>query len=99
MHVERENSCMKYGGMFTKKQLAIFPVKDAHCTACNIKGHFTKTCKCKRKIVNIVDSSNALNNDVQSPIQQSEQHSVNNQMEFCGVINAWTEAGLSDNDD
>ena len=53
----------------------------------------------KEKFVNIVDSSNFLNNDVQSPIQQSEQNSVNNQMVFCGVINAWTEAGLSDNDD
>ena len=32
-------------------------------------------------------------------MQQPVYNSVNNQNEFCGVITAWTEAGLNDNDE
>ena len=46
-----------------------------------------------------VNNFNFGKNDVQSPIQQSGQNSVNNLKKFCGFINAPTEAGISDNDD
>ena len=49
--------------------------------------------------VKTVDTYNFVNNIVQSLIQQSIYNSLNSQKEFCGVINAWTEAGLSDNED
>ena len=45
--------------------------------------------------VNIVDNLNSVKKDVRSPIQQPKNNSVNNQS---GVINAWTETGLSDED-
>ena len=57
-----------------------------------------KKCKSKRKNVKTVDTYNFVNNDVQSQIQQSIHNSLNSQKEFCGVINAWAEAGLSDYD-
>ena len=57
-----------------------------------------KNCKSKRINVKTVDTYNFVNNDVQSQVQQSIHNSLNSQKEFCGVTNAWTEAGLSDND-
>ena len=50
----------------------------------------------QKKNVNIVDNYNFLISDLQSPIQKSVHSSVDNQKEFCGIINASTEAALSE---
>ena len=90
---------MKCGGSFTKRHLAVCPEKDTTCTTCKYRGHFTRLCKSRRKNVNIVDSQIVNNTDCN---YLSEQPDVNNDRinrECCGVINAWSESGQSDNDD
>ena len=99
LNIERNNTCMKCGGSLTKGHLAVCPAKDTTCTTCKYRGHFTRLCKSCRKNVNIVDSQIVNNTDSNYP---SEQPDVNNDRvnrECCGVINAWSESGQSDNDD
>ena len=54
--VDRGNSCMKSGGKFTKRQIAICPVKETICTTCDFIRNFTKNCKFRRRNINIVNS-------------------------------------------
>ena len=76
---------MKCGGNFTKGHLAVCPAKDTTCTTCKYRGHFTRLCKSRRKNVNIVE--------------QLDVNIDRANRECCGVINAWSESGQSDNDD
>ena len=90
---------MKCSGTFSKGHLAVCPTKDTICTSCKYRGHFTRLCKSRRKNINIVDSQIVHNTDCNYP---SEQPDVNNDpvnREGCGVINAWSESGQSNNDD
>ena len=55
LNIERSNTCMNCGGTFSKGHLAVCPAKDTTCSSCKYKGHFTKLCKSRRKIVSIVN--------------------------------------------
>ena len=88
---------MKCGGTFSKGHLAVCPAKDTICTSCKNREHFIRLCKLGRKNVIIVDSQTLHNTDCNNP---SEQPDVNNDRvnrECCGVINAWSESGQSNN--
>ena len=66
--------------------------KDRTCTSCKYLVHFTRLCISRRKNVNIVDSRVEHNTDCNYP---SEQPDVNNDcvnIEYGGVINAWSES-------
>ena len=78
--------------------LAISPAKDTTCTSCNYKGHFTKLFKSRRKNVNIVNTQIVDNTDF-NPSDHPDVTSDHINREFCGVINAWSESGQSENDD
>ena len=99
LNIERTNTCMKCGGNFTKGHLAVCPAKDTTCTTCKYRGHFTKLCKSRRKNVNIVDSQIVNNTDHNYSSDQPDVHIDHANRECCGVINAWSESGQSDNDD
>ena len=99
LNIERTNTCMKCGGNFTKGHLAVCPAKDTTCKTCKYRGHFTRLCKSRRKNVNIVDSQIVYNTDHNYPSEQPDVHIDHANRECCGVINAWSESGQSDNDD
>ena len=67
------------------------------CNICKYKGHFGRLCKSKgrKPAVNIVDEAVNSQNCSYSP----EDLQVRSEENFCGVINAWIEEGISDNDD
>ena len=87
---------MKCGNAFTKGHLNVFPAKEKICNICKHKGHFARLCKSKgrKPVVNNVEN---VNNPYCS--YSPEEPQVNTNEKFCGVINAWTEEGTSDNDD
>ena len=97
MNIEKSNTCMKCGGTFSKGHLAVCPAKDTSCTACKYKGHLTKLCKSRRKNVNIVNTQIVDNTDF-IPSDHPDVNSDHVNREFCGVINAWSESGQSEND-
>ena len=99
LNIERTNTCMKCGGNFTKGHLAVCPAKDKTCTTCKYRGNFTRLCKSRRKNVNIVDSQIVNNTDHNYPSEQPDVHIDHANRECCGVINAWSESGQSDNND
>ena len=99
LNIKRTNTCMKCGGNFTKGHLAVCPAKDTTCTTCKYRGHFSRLCKSRRKIVNIVDSQIVNNTDCNYPSEQPDVNIDRANRECCGVINAWSESGQSDNDD
>ena len=90
---------MKCGGNFTKGHLPVCPAKDTTCTTCKYQAHFTRLCKSRRKNVNIVDSQIVNKTDCKYPSEQPDVNNDRANIECCGVINAWSESGKSDNDD
>ena len=98
LNIERSNTCMKYGGTFSKGHLAVCPAKDTTCTSCKYKGHFTKFCISCRKNVNIVNTQ-IVDKIGFNPSDHPDVNSDHVNREFCGVINAWSESGQSDNND
>ena len=50
LNIERNNTCMKCGGNFSKGHLAVSLAKDTTCTTCKYRGHFTRLCKSRRKM-------------------------------------------------
>ena len=99
LNIERSNTCMKCGGTFSKGHLAVCPAKDRTCKLCKYRGHFTRRWKSRRKNVNIVDSQIIHNTDCNYPSEQQDVKNDRVNREWCGVINAWSESGQSDNDD
>ena len=98
LNVEKSNNCMKCGGIFSKGHLAVCPAKDTTCTSCKNKGPFTRLCRSRRKNVNIVNSQIVDKTDFNlSDIPDVNRDHVDR--ECCGVINAWSESGQSENDD
>ena len=67
LKIERNNTCMKYGGTLSKGHLAVCPAKDTTCTTCKYRGNFTRLCKSRRKNVNIVDSQIVHDTDCNYP--------------------------------
>ena len=96
-NIERSNTCMKCWNAFTKGHLNVCPAKEIVCNICKYKGHFGRLCKSKgrKPAVNIVDEAVNSQNCSYSP----EDLQVRSEENFCGVINAWTEKGISDNAD
>ena len=90
---------MKCGGTFSKGHLAVCPAKDTTCTSCKYRGHFTRLCKARSKNLNVVDSQNVTNTDCNYSSEQPDVNSDRANRECCGVINAWSESGQSNNDD
>ena len=99
LNIERKNTCMKCVGSFTKGHLAVCPAKDTTCTTCKYRGHFTRLCKSRRKNVNIVDSQILNHTDCNYPSEQPDVNNDRAKRKCCGVINACSESGQSDNDD
>ena len=98
LNIERSNTCMKCGGTFSKRHLAVCPAKDTTCTSCKHRSHFTKLCKSLRKNVNIVNTQIVDNTDFTPPDHPDVNINQVNR-ECYGVINAWSESGQSENDD
>ena len=97
LNIERSNTCMKCGNAFTKGQLNVCPAKEIICNICKYKGHFGRLCKSKgrKPAVNVVDEAVNSQNFSYSP----EDLQARSEENFCGMIKAWTEEGISDNDD
>ena len=89
---------MKCGGIFSKGHLAVCPAKDTTCTSCRYKGHFIRLCRSRRKKVNIVSSQIVDNTDI-NPSDTPDKNTDHVYRECCGLINAWSESGQSENDD
>ena len=88
---------MKCGNAFNKCHLNVCPAKKTICNICKFKGHFRKLCKSKgrRPTLNNVEEVVNSQNCPYSP----EDPRAKIEQNFCGAINAWTEEGISDNDD
>ena len=97
LNIERSNTCMKCRNAFTKGHLNMCPAKEIACNNCKYKGLFGRLCKSKgrKPAVNIVDEAVNTQNCSYSP----EDLQARSEENFCGVINAWTDEGISDNDD
>ena len=97
MNIEKSNTCMKCGNAFTKGHLNVCTAKKLLCNICKYKGHFGRLCnwKGRKPAVNIVDETVIGQNCSYSP----EDLQARSEENLCGVINAWTEEGISDNDD
>ena len=98
LNVEKSNNCMKCGGIFSKGHLAVCPAKYTTCTSCKFKGHFTRLCRSRRKNVNIVNTQIIDNTDF-NPSDIPDVNTGHIDRECCGVINAWSESGQTENDD
>ena len=96
LNVQRSNTCMKCENAFTKEHLNVCPAKEIICNFCKYKGHFGRLCESKerRPVVNNVEENVNNPNCSDSP----EDPQLNTDENLCGVINAWTEEGTSDND-
>ena len=97
LSIERSNTCMKCGNAFTKGHLKVCPAKETICNVCKYKGHFGRLCKSKgrnsaKKFVEETVISHNCSYSSEGLQARSEEN-------FCGVINVWTEEGISDNDD
>ena len=97
LNIERSNTCMKCGNAFTKGHLNMCPAKEIVCNICKSKEHFRRLCKSKgrKPAVNTVDETVNSQNCSYSP----EDLQARSEENFCGVINAWTDKGINDNDD
>ena len=100
LNIKISNTCMKFGNAFTKghlNDLNVCPAKEIICNICKYKGPFGRLCKPKgrKPAVNTVEESVNSQNCSYSP----EDLQARSEEDFCGVINAWTEEGISDNDD
>ena len=98
LNIEKSISCMKCGGTFSKGHLAVCPAKDTTCTSCKQKGHFTRRGRSRRRYVNIVNNQIVDNTDF-NPSDIPDVYTDHVDRECCGVINAWSEYGQSENDD
>ena len=81
---------------FYKGHLNVCPAKEIICNFCKHKGHFGRLCESKgrRPVVNNIEENVNNRNCSDSP----EDPQFNTDENLCGVINAWTEEGTSDND-
>ena len=97
MNIERSNTCIKCGNAFTKGHLNVCQAKEIICNICKYKGHFGRLCKSKERkpAVNTVKESAKIQNGSYSPVDTQARI----EEKFCGVIKAWTEEGISDNED
>ena len=97
LNIERSNTCLKCGNAFTEGHLSVCPPKKTVCNICKYKGHFGRLCKSKgrKPAVNTVDETVNSQNCSCSP----EGLQARSEEKYCGVINAWTEEGISDNED
>ena len=97
LSIERSNTCMNCENAFTKGHLNVCPAKEIICNVCKYKGHFGRLCKSKGRnsAINFVEETVNSHNCSYS----SEGLQARSEENFCGVINAWTEEGISDNDD
>ena len=97
LNIERSNTCMKCGNAFTKGHLNVCPAKEIICNICKYKRHFEKLCKSKgrKPAVNTVEE--VVNS--QNCSYSTEDPKARIEETFCGVINDWTEEGISDKDD
>ena len=89
---------MKCGGTFSKGHLAVCQAKDTSCTVCKFECNFTRLCKSRRRNVNIVNTQIVDNADF-NPSGYSDVNLDHVNKEWCGVINAWSESGQSENND
>ena len=97
-NIEKSNTCMKSGGTFSKGHLAVCPANDTTCTSCKYKVHFSSLCESRSRNVNLVNNQIVDNTDLNpSDIPDVNTNHVNR--ECCGVINAWSESGQSENVD
>ena len=97
LNIEKSNTCVKCGGTFSKGHLAVCSAKDSTCTSCKNKGHFTRLCKSRRRNVRIVNNQMVDNTDF-NPSDLPDVITNHVIRECCGVINAWSESGQSEND-
>ena len=79
---------------FLQGHLAVCPSKDTTNTSCKYRVRFIRLCKHRRKEANIADSQIVHKTDCDYPSKQPDVY-----REFCGVINAMSESGQSDNND
>ena len=77
LNIERNNTCTKCGGNFSKRHLAVCCAKDTACTTYKYRGHSTRLCKSRRKKVNIVDSRIVNNTDCNYPSEQPDVNNIN----------------------
>ena len=89
---------MKCGGTFSKGHLAVCPAKDTTCSSCIYKGNFIRLCRSRRKNVNFVNSQIVDDTDF-NPSDIPDVNKDHVDRECCGVINAWSVSGQSENDD
>ena len=96
LNIERSNTWMKCGNAFTKGHLNVCPAKEIVCNICKYKGLFGRQCKSKgrKPTVNTVDETVNSQNCSYSPGDLQARSGEN----FCGVVKAWTEEGISDNE-
>ena len=98
LNIKRSNTCIKCGNAFTNGHLNVCPAKkEIICNICKYEGHFGRLCKSKgrKPAVNTVEevvNSQNFPYSLEDPQARIEEN-------FCGVINAWTEERISDNDD
>ena len=97
LNIKISHTCIKFGNAFTKGHLNVCPTKEIICNICKYKGPFGRLCKQKgrKPAVNTVEESVNSQNCTYFP----EDLQARSEEDFCGVINAWTEEGISDNDD
>ena len=86
LKIERSNTCMKCGGTFSKRHLAVCPAKNTICLSCKYKGHFTKLCKSHRKNVNIINKQIVDNTDF-NPSDHPDVYMDHVNRDCCDVIN------------
>ena len=98
LNVKRSNTCMKCA-FFSQGNLVVCPAKDTTCISCKYRVPFTRLCKSRYKNVNKVDSPLIINTDCNYPSEQPDVNNDRANRDYCGVINAWSESGQSDNDD
>ena len=98
LNIEKSNDCMNKDGTFSKGHLAVCPAKDTTCISCKCKDHFTRLCKSRRRNVSIVNNQIVDNTDF-NPSDIPDVNTDHVDRECCGVINAWSESGQSENND
>ena len=97
LNIERSNTCMKCGNAFTKGHLNVCPAKEKICNICKYKGHFGRLCKSKGRKPAVDTVEEIVNSQICPYFPEDLQARI--EENFCVVINAWTEGGISDNVD
>ena len=87
---------MKCGNTFTKEHLNVCLAKEIFSNICKFKRHFGRLCKYKGRRLAVNNVEEVVNNQnfPYSPENKKARMGGN----FCGLNNAWTEEGTSDND-